>query len=126
MCAPRAISVIAFFVTLLSARAGNAAIHTITFGNDIRYTLTTLNVQVGDVITWQGGFSMHPMHFEAVPDGAVKPSDVTTGNTFSCTVEIPGNYAFYCNFHVSAGMARIYGAAGCIRRCIAWHTHVRC
>lgn len=91
--------------TLLVSANTFAATHTITFGNDLRYTPQTLtNVQVGDVITWEGNFSMHPLRFVDVPNGAITPPDVTSGTTFSYTVEVAGNYGYICIFHQSAGM----------------------
>jgi plastocyanin len=95
-----------FLLTLISFRSAPAATHIVIFGGEVgfNYSPNVLQVEVGDVITWQGDFSMHPLHFEVVPDGATKPADVTSGSEFSYTVEVPGNYGYWCNFHRLTGM----------------------
>ena len=90
-------------VLTLIARSAPAATHTITFGSNFQYTPATLNVAVGDVITWEGDFSMHPLRFDAVPNGATKPADITSGTTFSYTVEVAGGYAYHCLLHGAPG-----------------------
>jgi plastocyanin len=97
-------------LTLLSFRSAPAATHTITFGGDFQYTPSQLSVAVGDVITWQGDFSFHPLQFDAVPAGAVKPENVTSGNTFSYTVEVAGEYRYHCTLHGSANGSGMAGA----------------
>jgi plastocyanin len=97
-------------LTLMSFGSANAATHTIMFGNDFQYTPSQLSVQVGDVITWEGNFSAHPLQFDEVPAGATMPQNVTSGTTFSYTVEVAGSYAYHCMFHGSAGGGGMAGA----------------
>jgi plastocyanin len=98
--------IVVFVLTLTSFRSAPAATHTVKFGGSLglNYSPNLLIVAVGDVITWEGDFTMHPLHFEFVPDGATKPADVNTGTTFSYTVTVPGDYGYWCNFHFSTGM----------------------
>jgi plastocyanin len=102
------------FLSLSSFGSAKAATHIIIFGGEVglTYSPNALDVQVGDVITWQGDFSMHPLHFEIVPDGATKPADVTSGDAFSYTVEVAGQYGYYCNFHKLSGMIGGFQTAG--------------
>lgn len=93
------------FVVLFSTQT-KAATHTIVFGVDgqLVYSPSELTVAVGDIITWEGDFSLHPLRFTAVPVGASVPNDVTTGTSFSYTVEVAGAYNYVCVFHGSMGM----------------------
>lgn len=99
-----------FGLTLLSYRSASAETHIIIFGGEVGFTYapSQLQVAVGDVITWQGDFTMHPLQFDQVPDGAIKPENVTSGDAFSYTVQVAGDYRFHCMFHgtsTGSGMA---------------------
>lgn len=96
-------------VVFLSFSSTSAATHTITFGSNFQYTPSQLNVAVGDVITWQGDFTMHPLQFDQVPTGATLPANVTSGSSFSYTVEVAGTYAYHCMLHGSAAGAGMAG-----------------
>jgi plastocyanin len=101
-------------LSLLSFGSVKAETHIIIFGGEVgmTYSPNALEVKVGDVITWQGDFSMHPLHFEVVPDGATKPADVTSGDAFSYTVEVAGQYGYYCIFHKFSGMVGGFQTTG--------------
>jgi plastocyanin len=90
-----------------------AATHVIEFGGALgnRYSPSGLQVAIGDVITWNGDFSAHPLSSVSVPAGAATFSN-SSGTTFSYTVAVAGNYGYRCNFHFSEGMVGGFAAAG--------------
>ncbi len=71
--------------------------HIITFPG-FAYSPNALTVEVGDIVTWEGDFSFHPLESVSVPQGADSFFN-NTGNTFSYNIAIPGTYTFHCTLH---------------------------
>ncbi len=84
--------------------AGNV----ITFGTSgFTYSPSSLTVNVGDTVTWEGNFAVHPLVSGATcgqPDGKFSNS---SGSSFSYTFTAPGTYPYYCNVHCGQGMTGV-------------------
>ncbi len=68
------------------------------------YSPGSLTVKVGDTVTWEGDFSVHPLVSGAscgMPDGKFSNS---TGTSFSHTFTVAGTYPYYCSVHCASGM----------------------
>ncbi len=91
-----------FALLLLSATSVFANNYTITFPN-FAYIPDSLNVNVGDVITWTGSFSFHPLESTSIPAGAVAFSS-STGTTYAYTITTPGTYRYHCAIHDFKGV----------------------
>ncbi len=104
-----AVSVALFLSASGVARATN---HIITFGGSLgdAYSPSSLSVNVGDTVTWEGDFSAHPLSSTSVPNGAASFSN-STGTTFSYVVTAAGTYHYQCDFHHSLGMVGTFTAA---------------
>jgi plastocyanin len=101
-------------ITVLAVVAcAGAATHVIQFGGGVglNYVPNTLNVTVGDVVQWQGDFSMHPLSSVSVPVGAATWHN-GAGTSFSYTVTVAGAYHYQCDIHGSLGMTGSFTAAG--------------
>lgn len=90
-------TLLAFMALATSFTQAFAAEHIITFPG-FAYSPNTLTVEVGDVVTWNGNFSTHPLESVTVPQGADTFFN-NTGTTFSYTIAIPGTYTFHCTIH---------------------------
>lgn len=86
-----------------------AATHVITFAG-IAYSPNTLQVAVGDVIRWEGDFTMHPLESVLVPEGAATFGN-TSGTSFEYTVLVEGSYGYRCAVHWPQGMVGGFQAA---------------
>jgi len=76
--------------------------YTITFASNF-YSPDSLWIQVGDVVTWSGSFSSHPLESTSVPNGAATFSS-STGTSYSYTVTVAGTYNYHCSFHNFKGV----------------------
>lgn len=92
----------------------SAATHTVRFGGSLgdRYEPASLNVQVGDVIVFEGDFAFHPLQFQSVPSGANQPATVSSGTSFSYPIAVAGSYSYVCLNHQSLGMTGSFTAQG--------------
>lgn len=79
-----------------------------TLGNT--YSPNSFTIMVGDTITWEGNFTMHPLSSTTIPATAAAWS-VTSGTTFSYIVKVPGNYHYQCDLHISLGMIGSFTAS---------------
>ncbi len=75
----------------------------INFGASLgnTYSPSSVTVNVGDSILWQGDFSTHPLASLTIPAGAASFSQ-STGASFWYVVTTPGTYNYKCTVH--AGM----------------------
>lgn len=69
----------------------NTATHIVTFAS-FTYSPNALNVEVGDVIQWNGNFASHPLSTSSVPTGGTAITSVNTGTNFSYSVTVAGTY----------------------------------
>jgi plastocyanin len=102
-----------FIAVLAVVACAGAATHVIQFGGGVglNYVPNTLNVSVGDIVEWQGDFTMHPLSSVSVPQGAATWHN-GTGTSFSYTVTVAGAYHYQCDIHGSLGMTGSFTAAG--------------
>jgi plastocyanin len=101
--------IITFFI--LTAFSAQATTHIIKFVGTLGFTYSpsSLDVSVGDTVTWEGAFSSHPLSSTSVPAGAAS-FHVATGSTFSYPVLVAGTYDYQCDFHFSSGMTGSFSA----------------
>src|SRR5690242_17022935 len=90
---------------LLSALPALAANHSVTVGPGTAFSPSTLNIQVGDTVTWTntgGGF--HDVNADDGSFNSGGPS--SSGWVFSHTFGAAGTFGYYCQIHGSptAGM----------------------
>ena len=83
--------------------------HVVKFSGK-KYSPNTLTVNIGDVITWQGDFSEHPLSLISAPKGAATFSHIQKGSSYSYTVHVAGNYRYECDMHADEGMAGSFTA----------------
>lgn len=95
------------FIVALSLLAVNhvlATEHIITINSGtLSFSPSTLVVNTGDTVTWQGNLSSHPLQSSSVPGNATSFS-AASGNSFSYKVTVPGNYSYRCDLHHGSGM----------------------
>ena len=91
-----------FALLLLSSSTVFANSYTIFFAGSA-YSPDSLQVNVGDLITWSGSFLSHPLESTSVPAGATAFSS-STGTSFSYTITTAGTYRYHCGFHNFAGV----------------------
>ena len=103
------IAMVTLFV-VLTARA-NATNHIIMFGGSLGlvYSPNSLSVLVGDTVTWEGDFSVHPLSSTSVPAGASSFHN-TSGTAFSYVITVAGTYDYQCDVHFSLGMVGSFTA----------------
>lgn len=96
---------------LAVATAAHATTHIIQFGGSlgIVYSPKSLSISVGDTITWQGDFTMHPLSSTSVPAGAASFHQ-GSGSSFSYIVSVAGTYMYQCDIHFSLGMTGSFTA----------------
>ena len=82
-------------VQRVTARAQDTV--TITF-TCCQYSPPNVSINVGDTVTWAGGFSEHPL----VSDDGLWPTHFT-GTIFSYTFLNAGSYRFHCANHGGFG-----------------------
>lgn len=75
-----------------------------------RYTPSSLAVKIGDVIMWEGDFSMHPLTLTQAPAGAERFAHIKSGSSYSYTVKVAGTYNYICDSHVDEGMVGSFTA----------------
>jgi len=97
---------LSLLLIMVLAASSQAATHTITFEN-FSYSPSSLPVNVGDVIVWQGDFSMHPLQSDP---GAPASFSNSSGGTFSFTVPSAGTYDYHCTAHGSPGGGGMSGS----------------
>ena len=108
-------------VTLLLSRSAFGAQYDIYFGGEngspaFGYSPQSLNVSIGDTITWHGDFTMHPLASFVTPDGVASFQN-SSGNSFSYVITTNGSYRYRCLAHSTPdgqGMAGVFivGTAG--------------
>ena len=100
------LSLFSAIAILFAATSAQATTHVIQFGGSlgIVYSPNSLNVSVGDTITWEGDFNMHPLSSTSVPTGANSFSNLSGSGSFSYVVKLAGTYSYQCNIHYSLGM----------------------
>lgn len=89
-----------------------ATVHEVT-QTGLTFSPSSLNVNVGDVITWVWSSGTHTTTSTAVPTGAAhwdSPLNSTT-TTFQYEVTVAGQYSYKCTPHESMGMVGGFTAA---------------
>jgi plastocyanin len=88
-----------------------ATTHVVQFGGGVGFTYSPsqFSATVGDTVKWEGEFAMHPLSSTSVPAGAQTWHNAS-GTSFSYMIEIPGSYAYHCDFHASIGMTGTFVA----------------
>lgn len=89
----------------------SATVHEVT-QTGLTFSPSSLNVNVGDVITWVWSSGTHTTTSTAVPDGAAQwdsPLNSTT-TTFQYEVTVAGEYSYKCTPHESMGMVGSFSA----------------
>lgn len=89
----------------------------VSMNNDLTFSPRTLNIQVGDRVTWRNtsdfvhtatgdpARAVDPDHVQ-LPDGADPwhSGDVAAGGEYSRTFDVPGEYHYFCVPHEQQGM----------------------
>jgi plastocyanin len=103
--------IISIFVVILSTSICHAVNHIIEFGGQLGliYSPSELTVEVGDSVTWEGDFSVHPLSSTSVPAGAATFNN-STGTSFSYLVQVQGTYNYQCDAHYQLGMVGSFSA----------------
>jgi plastocyanin len=70
----------------------------------LNFSPATVTVAAGATVTFsdQDTTAPHDVVWSSVPSGANVPNSptvMTTGQTFSVTLTVPGTYSYYCEFH---------------------------
>jgi plastocyanin len=101
-----------FLLSLMSAPVSMATTHVVAFGgtHGLAYSPNNFNCSVGDIVQWEGAFSMHPLSSTTIPTGAAS-WHVTSGNLFTYEVKVAGTYHYQCDVHFGSGMTGEFTAA---------------
>lgn len=95
------------FVLLFASISISAPVrHIIEFGGarGSHFVPEQLEVVIGDTIEWKGDMAAYKLASTSVPPGADPFGPITTGNTFSYIIRIPGDYQYKSVIYVSLGM----------------------
>ena len=89
-------------LALFTSLSVKAAEFTITFGGatGFAYAPNNISIELGDVVTWSGSFSVHPLESLEIPIGAASFSN-NSGTSFSTTPAVLGTYTYHCTIHSS-------------------------
>ena len=77
---------------------------------DFAFSPESVNVSVGDTVTWTNtGSSQHTSTSGApgAPDGTWDSGTLSNGGTFSHVFGQAGNFHYYCRFHGASGMTGV-------------------
>jgi plastocyanin len=98
-------------IMLLAGQATWAATHIVQFGGSFGFTYSpsSFSATVGDTVTWQGDFTMHPLSSTTIPTSAQSWHNAS-GSSFSYRIAIPGAYNYQCDIHFSIGMVASFTA----------------
>ena len=82
---------------------------TVSFGGaaGIAYSPKCLKVKAGQMVTFQGGFGVHPLAQACGPAQVITNG---TGTQTAFTFSVAGTYGFYCTLHGSAAGTGMAGA----------------
>jgi len=102
---------VVFSAMLLPMQGVWATTHIVQFGGSFgfSYSPAAFAGQVGDTVTWQGDFSMHPLSSTTVPATATTWHN-GSGSSFSYVIKIAGVYHYQCDLHASNGMIGAFSA----------------
>jgi plastocyanin len=100
-------------VVQLSYHSTFATEHIVLFGgaSGNNYVPNSLNVIVGDTITWNGNFGLHPLASTGVPAGALTFAN-SSGSTFFYIVAVAGVYDYECVAHTFTGQFTAVDGSG--------------
>ena len=89
-----------------------ATVHIVQFGGPFGFTYSpsSMSVNVGDTIDWQGDFSFHPLSSTSVPVGALAFSN-SIGLELVYQVLVAGTYQYHCDAHFTFGMTGSFVAS---------------
>jgi plastocyanin len=89
-----------FAVTSILISCTWATTHIVKFGGSagFKYVPASLSAAVDDTVRWEGDFSVHPLSSTVIPAGS-ESWHVSSGNTFSYVITIPGTYKYRCDLH---------------------------
>ena len=106
----KSINSLILFVVSFTLSSIAQTTHTIT-NSGFTYSPDSLNANVGDQVTFNTDFSMHPLHEVSSATWAANGStqlpggfSATTGNTATFTMTQAGTRYYVCANHVSLGM----------------------
>ena len=82
-----------------------ATTHIVQFGGSVgfAYSPASFPAVVGDTVTWEGDFSLHPLSSTSVPAGAATWHN-GSGSSFKYVIRVAGAYHYQCDIHSSVGM----------------------
>ena len=85
----------------------------ITFGSDLKYTPPCIRVKKGTDVTFEGTFSSHPLvggeaTLPPKPDGGSPIKATMAGTAVTFTMDLAGNYGYYCEYHVPSMAGAIF------------------
>lgn len=101
------LSIASLFLCFTALFATN---YTVNFGS-FYYSPDTLQLIVGDQVTWAGSFTSHPLASTSVPFGAASFSS-SVGTSYSYTVTVPGIYNYECSIHGFKGVLIVSSVSG--------------
>ena len=106
----KSINALILFVVSFALSSTAQTIHTIT-NSGFTYSPDSVNANVGDQVTFNTDFSMHPLHEVSSATWAANGStqlaggfSATTGSTATFTMTQAGTRYYVCANHVSLGM----------------------
>lgn len=93
------LALVLFLVPMMAA----GATHTVDVGPGMQFSPATLDIQIGDTVTWRFNESNHTTTSDARTGTDVWNSGlVAPGGTFSHTFASAGSHEYYCAVHSSA------------------------
>jgi plastocyanin len=89
-----------------------ATTHIVQFGGSFGFTYSpsSFSAKVGDTVTWQGDFTMHPLSSTTIPATAQSWHN-GSGSSFSYRIAVAGTYNYHCDVHFSLGMVGSFTAS---------------
>lgn len=78
----------------------------INFGGNLghNYSPTSITVEVGDTVIWNGDFTTYPLVATSVPADALPLGPVNSGTTYMYIIQVAGEYDFQNNTWATLGM----------------------
>ena len=109
----RAVAVLGLILLAFACTKSPGTHHSQVAMQDFHFTPDSLDVAVGDTVTWQNqGASQHTTTSGEVgaPDGKWDSDVLSSGGSFMHVFTAAGNYHYYCQIHGSMGMTGVISA----------------
>ena len=91
----------------LSAAGASRVITFPTTAAPAQYSKPCITIGVGQMVTWNGDFTLHPLE-QAGGDPSMWITPTLTGTTVSFGFPVGGTYGFECSFHPTLMKGAIY------------------